>query len=672
MEPPPIVRPTPQPQFNLRMIIGGAALVVGVIVIILLLVRPGPKKPGDHGGNVTATPTPTPSPTAVPTATATASASAALTPPPQTANPQPPYTSPVVQLPVAFDLAAAIADAAPGATIKVPAGFYHGGFVVRQPVHLVGQTGMTGMTLVQSEGKPALSVEAKGVSVDNIQFNTQGIGNLPAVAVGKGAELSLDGCSAQSASALAMNVAEGGTLKTVGSSFSSARGTAIRLDAGAKGDFTQTAFSNSLVGLSLTTGATAQMHACAFDNDGMNDSNGAVAYLAGEKTQLAGDDCHFTNNSAALSVADHAALALQNSSFKSNGGSEQGLIGLIIASRGGQVRLTNTTFESNRTGLLATAAGQLELQKCSFDKNGVARRGGVAAGVVPLSVAGEGSTGVVRQSSFIHSVPYAISVIAGGRLALENSEISGSSEIGLLAGDRGAPGGVVQIKRTHFLGNGVGLGLCAGASAVVEESEFRENKDGVVAIDQNSNLSLTKSKLLTNRSQGLHVFSGASATVTESELRENDIGAMSGTRGKSNQRGSITLAHCSIGGNTSFGAVVARDSQLTLDNSVFNGPDRTAIYKERGAIVTENTPPPEPSSSPEPEASPSPAASASPEESESPAPSPSPSETETPSPSPESKKPADKHPKHRPTPKPHPPTPEDIHRFLRKLLPGGG
>ena len=74
----------------------------------------------------------------------------------------------------------------------------------------------------------------------------------------------------------------------------------------------------------------------------------------------------------------------------------------------------------------------------------------------------------------------------------------------------------------------------------------------VVAIDPNSNLSLTKSKLLANRSQGLHVFSGASATVTETELRENDVGAMTGTRGKSNQRGSITLVHCSIGGNRSY------------------------------------------------------------------------------------------------------------------------
>jgi hypothetical protein len=265
-------------------------------------------------------------------------------------------------------------------------------------------------------------------------------------------------------------------------------------------------------------------------------------------------------------------------------------------------------------------------------------------------------------------------VIDGARLSVENSEISGSSEIGLLAGDRTAPGGEVQIKGTHFLGNGVGLGVCAGASAVIEGSEFRENKDGVIAIDTGSALRLTTAKLLGNRGVGLHVFSGATATVIESDLRDNDIGAMSGTRGKANQRGSMTLQNCSIGGNRSYGVVVGRDSQLTLDNSVLEGPQRTAIYKDRGAIVTETGASPVPSASPGERSSPQLSPSVEPSQSATASGSPTPTETPLPSatPSPDSKKSGEKHPRHRPTPKPHPPTPDDVRRFLHKLLPGGG
>ncbi len=237
----------------------------------------------------------------------------------------------------------------------------------------------------------------------------------------------------------------------------------------------------------------------------------------------------------------------------------------------------------------------------------------------------------------------------------------------MLVGDRSAPGGHAEIKGSHFLGNGIGLGICATGSANVADSEFRENKDGIVVIDARSDLQLTTSKLLRNRSQGLHVFANGSATVSDCDLQDNLDGALSGTRGKSAERASIALENCRFGGNRGFAAGAARESRLTLANCSFDGTDKMQIFRERGARIQQTNDEAEPEASPEPsaeeESSPAPADEAEPND------SPTPDESAAPSPEKEKSTPR---PRHRRTPsRPHPPTPEDIHRFLRKLLPGG-
>jgi serine/threonine protein kinase len=605
---------------------------VGAALLVLVLALSVHKKP------VPPVPTPTASasPSAAPSASASAHGETIVVPPPYNTAPQ------------SFDLGAMLAKAAPGATITIPPGIYPGGLVATRAVRIVGDPKNVGQIFIKADGKECLSVQASGVFVQNVQFLCGGIGKLAAISVNNGGGLEMEGCTVQSGTDIGLLATGNTSVKLNATTFATPAGTAVRLTEQAKAILTQCHFPDMPTGVNALGGSTAELHSCAFERTGGYNGFGAILALNGQGTSLTADDCRFTANKAGIVVSENASLAITNSSFKENStGAQGGIVGLISVRRSARATLSNDTFEGNRQGVAVMEGSNLEMQKCTFDQNGIAQRGGVAGGVVPLLIAGQGSTAIVRQSVFSRSAPYGISVIAGARLTVENSEISGSSEIGLIAGDRSAPGGAVEIKRTHFLGNGIGLGVCAGASAVVEESEFRENKDGIVVVDPNSNLSLTKSTLLANRGQGLHVFSGASATVTESELRENEIGAMSGTRGKSNQRGSITLVHCSIGGNRSYGASVARDSQLILDNSVFNGPDRTAIFKERGAIVTEKAPPAP--SSPEPEVSPSPESS----------PSSSPGHAKS-TPLPHRKM----------TPRPHPRTPEDIGRALRRWLPG--
>jgi hypothetical protein len=60
-------------------------------------------------------------------------------PSPAPSTPQNVIPPPPPQIPVeGYDLAAAIASAAPDATVKIPAGFYQAGLVVKKPIHIVG------------------------------------------------------------------------------------------------------------------------------------------------------------------------------------------------------------------------------------------------------------------------------------------------------------------------------------------------------------------------------------------------------------------------------------------------------------------------------------------------------------------------------------------------------
>jgi hypothetical protein len=470
----------------------------------------------------------------------------------------PPLIPPGSMIPPSYSMGSVnlnemIANAAPGSTVTVPAGLYPGGLVVTRGVHIVADPRSGGQIFIQSEGKEGLTVRAKGVSVQGIQFVCNGIGALPAISVADGADLQMDGCKVQSMSALGVEVNGNASIKALGSAFSASKGTAVRLDKHAQGSFTQSAFSNSIIGLALMEGAKADLHSCAFEQIGMSESSGAIIAANGDTTELTGDDCHFSNNSVGIQVSDKASIALTKSEFK--------------------------------------------------DNNGLSSRGVISSGVLVLR---DSSHGTIRSSSLTNSSPYALNVMSGSNLLLEDSEIVGSRTVGLVIGDRNSPGAHADVKRSHFSRNATGIGVYAGGSATIEDSECRGNNEGVLVFDAGSQVKLIKTSLTYNRDHGLYAYSNADVTAIDSNIQNNARGAQSGTQRKSVQRASVRLENCHFGGNQVFGAGAFVQSQLALVNCVFDGTDKTNVYHERGAIVQTDAAPvgPDASASASPENSP--------------------------------------------------------------------
>lgn len=668
--PAPSLTPSRAP-INPRFLVIGAAILVLFVIGIVLSRRGQEKKiaavvPTPTVAQASATPAaavstpgPSPAPTAAhrePTIAPTLRPAVEITPAPTAPSPAPALE------PNEYDLAAAVARAAPGAQLKIPPGSY-GNLVLTRPIQLVGDPNR--QVFIKGEGKEALVVKSTGVSVQNIQFVGHGIGPLPAVSVTAGAALEMDACIIQSTTTIGLFATGKASVKAVGTTFAVPEGAGLRLTEQAKANLTQCSISDTKIGLNAWSGGTAELHSCAFERDGGSNGGGTIFALNGEGTVLTADACHFLNNVAGLLVANRASATITKSQFRENAaGAEGGVLGLVSVRDGGQIRLTNDGFESNRQGVAVNDGGTVEITQCNFVGNGLEQRQVVPASL-PLLVSGNQARARVRKTTFTDSAQYAIGVMAGGDLTLEEVDISGSRIAAVILGERNSAPVRATIRRSHLNGNGTGLGLLAGSSAELEDCEFRENNDGLIVFDAGTVLKAQQTAIVGNRERGLYVYSGAEASLLDCDLKNNARGAVSGTRGRASERASITLENCRFGGNRVFGAGASAQSKLTLTNCVFDGSDKTNISKERGAIVETNEPP-TPVSSPTPPAGMEP--SPGPEENVSPSVSPSAKTSVSPSPGGGKGTPR---PRRKPTPRPHPPTPEDIRRALRKFLPGG-
>jgi hypothetical protein len=531
--------------------IAGAALLAGVVAVVAL-VRRG--EPVAHQQTTQATPQPaTAQQTALPTATAVASAT-----PPPAANPV---------FPQAFDLPAAIAAAAPGATIKVPPGFYQGGLVVTKPVKLVSSGGQS---WIQSDGRECLAVKAQGVSVQGMQFMCNGIGELPAISVTDGA------------TGLGVSMTGNASLSAVGTNMT-ASGTALRMQGG-KATLTQTTISDSKLGINASAGATLELKSCAFERDGTGDDKGGVAWGSGQGTNITVADSQFSGNYGGLYVSNDATLTISNSTFKDNGANAKVTYGVVAMARGGKATITNSTFDNNKQGVAVTERSALDMDQCAFSNNGAQTRQLVLE-TMPISVTGEGATANIRNTSIKNSVQFGIAMLNHGSAVIENVEIAGTKAIALAVGDTSSPPCQVEVRRSHLHHNQTGLGLYAGSTAKIEETEFRENVEGIMIGDRNTQAEMHKVWVNFSSERGLTVFNEARAVATESQFVGNARGAQSGMQRKSGGRASLTLEDCDVGENHVFGVGCYTNNELILRKTTFDDGNKQAIFKERGAIV---------------------------------------------------------------------------------------
>jgi hypothetical protein len=488
----------------------------------------------------------------------------------------------------AANLAELIANAGNNGTVKLRPGLYQGGAIITQPVRIVGETQTGGQAFIQSDTKDALSIKSKGVVLQNVQVLFNGSGEVPAISVSENAELETDGVKVMSSSNYGLVANSNASIKATASSFTASNGIAAQIDHQSRAVFTQCNFTDAQTGLALANGSTGELHACAFERDGARTGRGAIMTIAGDKTRVTIDDCRFSSNPSGIVAGESASLAVTNSKFKDNGvSSAQGnwILGLIQVRSGATAQLEGDSFESNAQGIVATNGGTLEINKCRFDGNGLQTRGQLIGGCMAVSANGQGSKAILRNSSISGSASYAVAVMWSARLNVEDTEITGARTVGLLVGDRNGLPATLEAKRCHFVQNIIGVGVCAGSTANIAESECRENNQGSVAFDKGTRLILTKATLLGNRDHGLYVYGGANAEVIDSQIENNARGAQTGMQNKSAMAASLTVQNSRVAGNQVFGLGAYAKSVVTLNKVTLEGNGKTNISRESSAVV---------------------------------------------------------------------------------------
>jgi hypothetical protein len=425
----------------------------------------------------------------------------------------------------------------------------------------------------------------------NVQVVSRGSGETSAIAVGENCELEAVGVKVTSAGGSGVIINGNASLKATGSTFMAAHGTAVQVEGHAI--FTKCNFTDAQTGLWLKTASVCELHSCAFERNGANNGRGAIIALIGEKTSLTADDCRFVSNPAGINLAETASLIVTNSSFKNNGvNSSQGNLsaGLIQVRSTATAKLEGDTFESNSQGINATNGGIVEIDKCRFTGNGLQTRGELVASCMAIAGTGEGTTVTVRNSTISGPASYAVGITGGARMNLEETEISGARTVGLLVGDRNGSAATAEAKHCRFIRNTTGIGVSAGSTATISDSEVRENSEGALALDRGTHLVLTKTKVVGNREHGLCVYGGAEAQATESQIENNARGAQSGMQKKAAMSAFLSLQNCRVAGNQTFGVGACAKSQLTLSGVTFEA-NKTNVYRESGAIIrTEGAP----------------------------------------------------------------------------------
>src|SRR5205085_6287678 len=108
------------------------------------------------------------------------------------------------------------------------------------------------------------------------------------------------------------------SIKALGTSFSAPNGPAIRMGEQARASLTQCTLSDSKIGLSIQKNSVADLHSCALERLGTNDSAGAIMMVLGDKTQLTADDCQVSGNNGSVGVGEKASAVLTKCNFKDN------------------------------------------------------------------------------------------------------------------------------------------------------------------------------------------------------------------------------------------------------------------------------------------------------------------------------------------------------------------
>jgi hypothetical protein len=551
---------------------GGLAL----LVVLSLLIGGGgdevPPQPSDQ-----AKPQPASKATDKPAGADASSAGPAAAPPASQPVPDSPPTS--------GDLVALVAAAADGATIHLKAGTYEGSLVLDRPIRIVGDAAAYRQVVIRSSRFSGLEIKSKDVVFENLVFAGRDEGQF-VISVGNNAEAQFLHCLLDAQGTPGLMLSGGSTVKASLTSFSNARGVAIAASGQTKLQLDGCAFSNNGTGLIVMNGAAVDLMKCSFEGHGNEAGEGTVLRIGNDTTSVTATDCFFKGNTAGLIVEGNSSLTMKTSTFRDNGVGDKpdmATQGLVLAKGGGRASFTGCVFEQNRQGLAAVQAGILELDDCRFTGNGLETSQEALGFFCDVISADDARSRVtLRKTKLLDSKVVAVKSLNGAVITLDDCEITGGAQIGLLAGMPDASPARLHATRTVVSTVQNGVLVSAGSEFTMEGGGVSGNLEGLVVSGIDAQATLNGVTLSNNQSRGLWCQGAARVEATSCTFQKNSIGVAAGIKGKPEAPGILTLTNCEFSSNTDQDFAIYAPSQVFLRNARTASGTQLKVFRENG------------------------------------------------------------------------------------------
>ena len=276
------------------------------------------------------------------------------------------------------------------------------------------------------------------------------------------------------------------------------------------------------------------------------------------------------NRESGLTAEDVGTLAATDSRFDANGAA-----GLDVDV--GELSLAETSFSRNGKDGLASQADRVDLQEVEALRNGwsgvVVRAVELDASQVQVSYNGQDSAvaaGIAIDVSAGHLRDVAATgnagdgiAMAGEKVIIENSTVTGNGRSGLLLSPKG---GAAEVRNTRFQGNGGSGATVVGRGqpqpVIFSDSQFLSNKGDGLHVDGRATVS--GSKFFDNGRFGIFQADGAVVVEAQNSYRDNGAGkhnldgAPQHAAGEGHDKGAPGVGSLRVAGVLAGAALVGR------------------------------------------------------------------------------------------------------------------
>ncbi len=491
------------------------------------------------------------------------------------------------------DLAASIAKAKPGATIKLPAGTYPGSFTIDRAIHLIGDS-TNGEVIIENGNTAGIVIAASDVILENLQFTGSQAGNFPALKIRSKAVVELRNCLIDTPTSTGVLVVEGGKITANKTTFSTrGQGSGCQLEEASLGELTDCIFQKNRWGYTALTAAEGYATKCRFEQNGMDSGQGAAAVAEGEKSNLALEDCTLTDNLAGVYTNKKGGIILTGCTLQNNQfNTKAATAGLIAGRSGGRFLIKNCTFESNNQGIILLSGSTAQIDDCKLSKIGFSTEDEKLLFYSDaISLGGQGTQLIMRKTSIDQSPESGINVVEAAHLEMEDIQITQGEATGITAGANEKDRTEVVAVRCQITGNKVdGIGIYGDTIVKISSSSIsRNNGSGIYISGEKATVLAENSDILENRSVGVFSALGGTAFVINCSLLGNKYGAQSGVPDEKKQC-LVTLDYSTVSRSTKYGVIANNVSKLILSNSIVSDNKQNRLQARGGTLFEQSEP----------------------------------------------------------------------------------